>query len=128
MCRKQVCITFTENLLLKVHLLHSGTESLSFLGTKIWDLVPVELKQSESLDSLKLKIKNWMPCECPYRLWKTYIQQVGFLSGNMIPHAHGFYHFYNLCSYILYIFSLALAIYNACITIRHYFICITDLM
>ena len=29
-----------------VHSLYHGTESLSFLGPKIWYLVPVELKQS----------------------------------------------------------------------------------
>ena len=32
----------------QVHLVYHGAESLSFLGPKIWDLVPVELKQSES--------------------------------------------------------------------------------
>ena len=63
----------------QVHSVYHGTESLSFLGPEIWDLVPVKLKQSESLDSFKLKIKNWVPFECPCRLYKTYIQQVGFL-------------------------------------------------
>ena len=63
----------------RVHSAYQGTESLSFLCPKTWNLVPVELKQSESLDSLKLKIKNWLPFECPCRLCKTYIQLVGFL-------------------------------------------------
>ena len=63
----------------QVDSVYHGTESLLFLGPKIWDLVPVELKQSESLDSFKSKIKNWMPFECPCRLCKTYIQHVGFL-------------------------------------------------
>ena len=63
----------------KVHSVYHGTESLSFLGSKIWDLVPVELKQSEALYSFKLKIKNWVFFECPCRICKTYIQQVGFL-------------------------------------------------
>ena len=52
---------------------YHGTELLSFLGSKIWDLVPMRLKLSESLDSFKLKIKNWVPFECPCRLHKTYI-------------------------------------------------------
>ena len=60
----------------KVHSVYHGTESLSFLGLKIWDLVPVELKQSETLYSLKFKIRNWVPFECPCRICKTYIQQV----------------------------------------------------
>ena len=58
----------------QMHSPYHGTESLSFLGPKIWDLVPVELKQSESLDYFKLKIKNWVPFKCVCRLCKTYIQ------------------------------------------------------
>ena len=49
----------------KVHSVYHGTESLSFLGPQIWDLVPVELKQSETLYSFKLKIKNCVLFECP---------------------------------------------------------------
>ena len=63
----------------QVHSVNHSTESLSFLDPKIWNLVPVELKQSGSLDSSKLKIKNWVPFERPCTLCKIYIQQVGFL-------------------------------------------------
>ena len=54
--------------------LHSdhSSKSIWLLGSKILYLVPVELKQSESLDSFKLKIKNWTPFECSYRLCKSY--------------------------------------------------------
>ena len=45
----------------QVRSVYHGTELFSFLGPNVWDLVPVELKQSESLDSFKLKIKNWVP-------------------------------------------------------------------
>ena len=62
----------------QVHSVYHGTESLSFLGPKIWDLVPLELKQLEILKVFKLKIK-WIPYECPCRLCRTYIQQVGFV-------------------------------------------------
>ena len=55
----------------QVHSVYHSTESLSFLGQKIWDLVPVEVKQSEGLDSFKLKIRNWLPFKCPCRLCKT---------------------------------------------------------
>ena len=63
----------------QVHSVYHGTESLSFLGPKIWDLVPLELKQLESLEVFKLKIKKWIPFECSCRLCRTYIQQVGFV-------------------------------------------------
>ena len=42
----------------KVHSVYHGTESLSFIGPKIWGLVPLELKQSKTLYSFKLEIKN----------------------------------------------------------------------
>ena len=63
----------------QVHSVYHGTESSSFLAPKVWDLVPVELKQSDSLYSFKLKIKNWVPFEFLCRICKSYIQQVAFL-------------------------------------------------
>ena len=63
----------------QVHSVYHGTESLSFLGPKISDLVPLELKQLESLEVFKLKIKKWIPFECLCRLRRTYIQQAGFV-------------------------------------------------
>ena len=67
----------------QVHSVYHGTESLSFLGPKIWDLVPVELKQRESLYSSKFKIKNWIPFEWPSRICKIYIQRAGFFENSM---------------------------------------------
>ena len=63
----------------QVHSVYHGTESLSFLGPQIWNLVPLELKQLESLEVFKLKIKKLIPFECPCRLSRTYIQRVGFI-------------------------------------------------
>ena len=63
----------------QVHTVYHGTESLSFLGPKIWDLVPLEIKQCESLEVFKHKIKKWIPLQCPCRLCRTYLQNVGFI-------------------------------------------------
>ena len=41
----------------QVNPVYHGTESLSFLGPKIWELVPEDTKQSESLQIFKNKIK-----------------------------------------------------------------------
>ena len=54
------------------------SESLSFLGPKIWEMLPLDLKNSHSLDSLKSGIKNWRPQEWPCRLCKKCIHQVAF--------------------------------------------------
>ena len=56
--------TSSYSLRWQVHSVYYGTESLSFLGPKIWELVPEDKKQSESLDILKIKIKNWVPLTC----------------------------------------------------------------
>ena len=56
-----------------------GTESVSFLAPKIWDILPKEIKDSKTLNVFKTKIKKWVPRECPCRLCKTYVPQVGFI-------------------------------------------------
>ena len=38
-----------------------GTETVSFLAPKIWDILPKKMKDSESLDIFKTKTKTWIP-------------------------------------------------------------------
>ena len=58
----------------QVHSVYHGTELLSFLRPKTWNLVPLELKQLEILEVFKFKIKKCIPFECPCRLCRAYIQ------------------------------------------------------
>ena len=37
---------------------HSGTETISNLGAKIWDLLPEEMKNASSLSVFKPKLRN----------------------------------------------------------------------
>ena len=37
----------------------NGTESVSCLSPKIWDLAPSEAKESASLNAIKFEIKSW---------------------------------------------------------------------
>ena len=62
-----------------VHSLFSGTESLKFLGPKIWALVPNETKQSESLEKSRNAIKQCNTTSCFCRLCKIYIHRIGLL-------------------------------------------------
>ena len=78
----------------QVHSLNDGTESLSLLGPKIWDLVLLEFKKAKRLDSFKLKIKKWVPFEYTCRLCKIYMQQVGFLYGSMITYVHCYCYYF----------------------------------
>ncbi len=36
-------------------------KSLRFLGNKIWNSLPINIKMSESLCSFKIKIAKWQP-------------------------------------------------------------------
>ena len=56
-----------------------GTETVSFSGPKIWDILPNEIKNSETLHKFKAKIKSWIPADCPCRLCKRYVARVGFI-------------------------------------------------
>ena len=58
---------------------HFGIETLSYLGSKIWEQVPEDIKFSDSLKVFKQKIKYWKPTFCPCRLCKLYIANLGFL-------------------------------------------------
>ena len=59
--------------------IYHGTESISYLGPKIWDIVPSELKKAQSLNSFKKSIRKWAPDNCPCRLCKRYVNGVGFM-------------------------------------------------
>ena len=56
-----------------------GTETLSFLGSKLWLQVPKDIKLSTSLTIFKNKIKSWKPKKCPCKLCKIYVPKFGYL-------------------------------------------------
>ena len=56
-----------------------GKNSLSFLGPKIWSLIPDNIKVASSIVEFKRLIKAWKPEKCPCRLCKTYVAGVGFV-------------------------------------------------
>ena len=62
-----------------VRTVHYGTETIPFLVPKIWDIVPTDLKTITSVLKFKREIRKWKPMDCPCRLCKTYIKQIGFI-------------------------------------------------
>ena len=42
-------------------------ETASFVGLKLWDKVPAEIKTSKSLEEFKAQIKSWVPKNYPAR-------------------------------------------------------------
>ena len=55
-----------------------STKCISSLAPKIWEVLPNEIKDSDTLQVFKAKIKKWVPVERPCRLCKIYVPQVGF--------------------------------------------------
>ena len=49
----------------------NGTETLTFLAPRIWEIVPEYIKKSSSFGEFELKIKLWNPENCPCRFCKN---------------------------------------------------------
>ena len=56
-----------------------GMHSIYFLAPKIWNVIPVAIKESSTLDTFKRLIRKWIPKSCPCKLCKTYIPNIGFI-------------------------------------------------
>ena len=69
----------TDFVIPQVKSVNHGLESIWFLRLKIWKSLPNDLKNKESVDSLKSAIKRWKPESCPSRLCETYLQNIGYL-------------------------------------------------
>ena len=63
----------------RIRTVYHGSESISFLGPKIWNILPDKLKNATSLEAFKIQIKKWKPQNCPCRLCRVYVQNVGFV-------------------------------------------------
>ena len=54
-----------------------GLNSLKFFAAKVWDVVRLEIKNSDTVEVFKNKIRKWKPnCSCYF--CKTYIKNIGF--------------------------------------------------
>ena len=59
-----------------------GLETITYREPQLWNLVPTEIKDAPSLSIFKKKIKSWYCENCPCRLCKTYIGNVGLCNPN----------------------------------------------
>ena len=55
-----------------------GEEMLRSLGPKVWHILPSDIKSLQNLVIFKNRIKLWIPKNCPSRLCKPYIANLGF--------------------------------------------------
>ena len=62
-----------------VHTINCGTETIRYRGQRIWHYLPQEIKDSNSVQQFKNKIKYWNNEDCDCRLCRQYIPRLGFL-------------------------------------------------
>ena len=74
-----------EFLLPFVNSVRCGTEGISYLGQKIWGMVPDTYKNTgspyknmDSLYNFKKAIKKWKPKNCSCRICKVFVKNTGF--------------------------------------------------
>ena len=58
-------INNTEFAIPAIRTVYHGSESISCLGPKIWNILPDRLKIANSLETFKSEIKKWKPESCP---------------------------------------------------------------
>ena len=56
-----------------------GQGSISYLGPLIWQMVPSEFKDLNTVSAFKATIRKWKPNNYQCRLCKTYFGNVGFI-------------------------------------------------
>ena len=53
-----------------LHAVTYGTETLSSLAPKLWEIIPNDIKYSTTLNEFKSRIKKWKSVLCPCSLCK----------------------------------------------------------
>ena len=61
------------------HTTKYGTETITYRAPQLWNQLPDDIKSSTSLSVFRNKIKSWNFENCPCRLCKKYVANVGFI-------------------------------------------------
>ena len=70
----------TDFVLPGVNTTYFSLHLLRYFSSKIWNVIPDEIKNSLSLDEFKIKIRQWEPSGCNSKLCRSYIQHVGYVN------------------------------------------------
>ena len=62
----------------KISSVNRGEETVRYRGPVTWELVPEEIRGSESLAIFQDRIKRWKPVGCTCRLCKRYVEGLGY--------------------------------------------------
>ena len=70
----------SELIVPSINTVFKGQNSISYFGSVIWNSIPAELRGINSFQVFKSEIKAWRPTNCPCRLCKNYIGNLGFVN------------------------------------------------
>ena len=56
-----------------------GLNSLSYFAPKVWDMIPLEIKNINSLQKFKTEIRKWALENFSCYLYRPYLQSLGFV-------------------------------------------------
>ena len=63
----------------KVKTVRYGLETALYRAPQLWSLVPTDLKAAPNVIQFKLKIKHGECTECPCKLFRTYLRNIGYI-------------------------------------------------
>ena len=63
----------------KVKTVRFDLETGLYRAPQLWSLVPEDLKSFPNVNLFKSKIKHWERTECPCKLCKTYLKNIGYV-------------------------------------------------
>ena len=58
----------------------SGLNSLRYFASKVWSMIPIEIKNSSTVEIFKSKISKWEPNDCDCKLCQDYLHRIGYVN------------------------------------------------
>ena len=79
--RNRDCYMHSQTDFIQSHVImvNYGLKSLRYLAPKVWDIIPLEIRNSGSLTEFISNIKSWIPKHCSCTLCRIYIYHVGYI-------------------------------------------------
>ena len=56
-----------------------GFETITTIGAVMWRNLPNDIKNSDSLNIFKHRIKQWTPDNCPCKICRNFIKNLGYI-------------------------------------------------
>ena len=69
-----------QYVIFKIETVRYRTKTITYLGPKIWSVIPDEIRESTSLETFRQKIQLWKSDSCLCRICEKYIANVGFVN------------------------------------------------